>query len=65
MGKQANLIYFDLLYKQSKYSNLLQHFDELKKHLNNHRQFISRSLYALIFATCYNQVTIITYEESQ
>lgn len=56
MGKQSNLIYFDLLYKQKKYADLLEQFGILKEHLNAKQLPITRSIYVLVFATCYCQV---------
>lgn len=45
-----------MLYKQKKYTELLQHFEELKNELSARQQTITRSIYVLIFATCYCQV---------
>lgn len=56
MGKLANLIFFDLLYKREEYSKLLKYFDSLRKELESKEQLITRSIYVLAFATCYNQV---------
>lgn len=56
MGKQSNLIYLDLLYKQKKYADLLKQFGILKEHLNAKQLPITRSIYVLVFATCYCQV---------
>lgn len=50
------LIYFDLLYKQKKYTDLLRQFDDLRSQLSSKQQNITRSIYVLIFATCYSQV---------
>lgn len=55
-GKLALLIFYDLLYKQKQYTELLQHFEELKNQLGARQQTITRSIYVLIFATCYCQV---------
>lgn len=56
MGKQSNLIYFDLLYKQKKYADLLEQFGILKEYLSVKQLPIIRSIYVLVFATCYCQV---------
>lgn len=56
LGKQSNLIYFDLLYKEKKYAALLDQFNILKEHLMAEQQLITRSIYVLIFAACYCQV---------
>lgn len=55
-GRQSNLIFFDLLYKQAKYADLLKHFENLKEHLSSKQQLISRSIFVLVFATTYAQV---------
>lgn len=56
MGKLANLIFFDLLYKRQEYSKLLKYFDSLRKELESKEQLITRSIFVIAFATCYNQV---------
>lgn len=56
LGKQSNLIFLDLLFKQAKYAAVLNHFDILKEYLSAKQLPIIRSIYILVFATCYCQV---------
>lgn len=56
MGKNCNLVFFDLLYKRKEYGKLLRHFEILRNQLEQKQQIIMRSIYVLIFATCYQQV---------
>lgn len=58
-GKQTNLIFFDLLYKQKRYAELLEYFEDFKNRLAAKQQNIIRSIYVLVFATCYAQVNCI------
>lgn len=55
-GKQSNLIYLDLLFKQKKYVDLLEQFGVLREYLTAKQLPIIRSIYVLVFATCYCQV---------
>lgn len=55
-GKQSNLIYLDLLFKQKKYVDLLEQFGILREFLSAKQLPIIRSIYVLVFATCYCQV---------
>ncbi|XP_031634542.1 pentatricopeptide repeat-containing protein 2, mitochondrial-like [Contarinia nasturtii] len=64
-SKQTHLIFFDLLYKHSEYTELLKHFEELRKQLDSKQQIITRSIYVLIFAVCYQQNTEESFKYAQ